>query len=210
MTSAAPARYTFDLDLGGRQRAGRAMSDTALETVLAAARAEGHAEGLAAAQRTATGALAAAADSLAASAAAMAGALDEAQKQALAGAVVLATAVAHKLAGALITRQPIAELEALIAECLASIESAPHLVVRCHTDLADTVRAVAEERIATTGFAGRLVVIGDPEIALGDGRIEWADGGIVRDSATLAAEIDARIKIYLDARGIALPQETLP
>ncbi len=38
------------------------------------------------------------------------------------------------------------------------------------------------------GFEGRLVVLAEPEIALGDCRIEWADGGVVRD----AAKTDAR------------------
>lgn len=210
MTNAAPARYTFDLDLGGRQRAAATLSDSALQAMLAQARAEGRAQGLADAERGATGKLAAAADSLATSVAAMARALDDAKKRTLAEAVMLATSVAHKLAGHLVAHQPIAELEALLAECLATIETAPHLVVRCHADLADTVRAAAEDRIAVTGFAGRLVVIGDPEIALGDGRIEWADGGIVRDSAALTAEIETRIHNYLDARGIALPKELLP
>ena len=51
------------------------------------------------------------------------------------------------------------------------------------------------------GFAGRLVVMGDPDIRLGDGRLEWVDGGLVRDSEALAAEIDKQITEYLAALG---------
>jgi flagellar assembly protein FliH len=208
MSTPAPARFTFDLDLGGHQRRGSAVTDASLEAMLQEARSDGVAEGLAEAERSATTRLAAAADSLAGSAAMMAQALDDAQKQALAGAVALSAAIARKLAEGLVSRQPATELNALIAECLTTIESTPHLVVRCHTDLADIIRAVTEERIADSGFSGRLIVIGDPELALGDGRIEWADGGLVRDSAAIAAAVDESIANYLDARGIVRAKES--
>jgi flagellar assembly protein FliH len=205
----APARFTFDLDLGTRQRGGgRPMSDSALDTMLKEARDEGIALGHAEAERSATGRLAAAADSVAASAGRMAAALEEAQKAAVANAIDLAAAIARKLALTLIESQPLIELEALIAECLTSIESAPHLVIRCHPDLAETVRTSTEASMTTSGFTGRLVVIGDPEIALGDGKIEWADGGLIRDGAAIAASIDERIYAYLDARGILRLKET--
>lgn len=207
--STAPARFTFDLDLGNRQRRG-ALPDTAVDGMVQQARDEGVAQGLADAERTATGRLAAAADSLAQSAAAMARAVEDTQKTVLADAVGLSAAIARKLADSLIASQPIAELEALIAECLTSIESTPHLVVRCHPDLAGLIREATEARIAASGFAGRLIVIGDPEIGLGDGRIEWADGGLVRDSRAIAAAVDAAITNYLEARGIARPKETTP
>ena len=94
------------------------------------------------------------------------------------------------------------EIEVLIAECLGSLDGVPHLVIRCHSNLADAVRQIATDRIHTSGFTGRLVVMGDPEIVLGDCRIEWVDGGLVRDQAAIASEIDGRIADFLAARGI--------
>ena len=44
-------------------------------------------------------------------------------------------------------------------------------------------RAQLEEIARTRGFDGRLVVVAEPEIAVGDCKIEWADGGVVRDMA---------------------------
>lgn len=208
MSTPAPARFTFDLDLGGRQRRGSAVTDASLEAMLQEARSDGVAEGLAEAERSATSRLAAAADSLAESAAMMAEALETAQKQALADAVNLSAAIARKLTDSLISSQPATELEALIAECLTTIESTPHLVVRCHPDVADSIRTATEQRIAASGFSGRLIIIGDPAIALGDGRIEWADGGLVRDSAAIAAAVDESIANYLDARGIGRAKES--
>ena len=54
--------------------------------------------------------------------------------------------------------------------------------------------------IQTSGFSGRLVVMGDPDIALGDCRLEWVDGGIVRNEAAIAAEIDRRIAAFAAAQ----------
>ena len=66
-----------------------------------------------------------------------------------------------------------------------------------------SVRKRAEERIAVAGFAGRLVVIADPEQGMSDGKIEWADGGVVRDMAAIGRGIDDAITAYLETHGTA-------
>ena len=133
-------------------------------------------------------------------AAAMLARIDEAHAAAERTAVELAATVGRKLATALVAAQPTAELEALLAESLSSLEGVPHLVIRCAPDLADRLRDAATRRISASGFAGRLIVIGDPEIALGDGRIEWVDGGLARDMGAIAADIDQLVSNYLAAR----------
>lgn len=210
----APARFTFDLDLGRHNERNAVVTETAMSEMLAAARREGEAAGFAAGELSATARaakqLTTAAEALAGKAATMAATIDDARKQAIAESVTLAHSVARKLAGGLIARQPTVEIEALIAECLATLNAVPHLVIRCRPELADAVRDIATQRIASSGFTGRLVVMGDPDIALGDARLEWADGGVVRDIRKLSAEIDARIAEYFAARGIvpASPEET--
>lgn len=201
MSSAAPTKFRFDLDLGHRQERNTVITESGLASLIANAREEGRAEGLAEGERTATvkaaQAIALAAQSLADHTAAMNAALDDNRHATLSDAVHLAASIARKLAHHLIAREPVAEIEALITECLASLDAVPHLVVRCHPELADDVREIALARIATSGFAGRLVVLGDPDLTLSDARIEWADGGIVRDTAQLEAEIDKRITQFL-------------
>ncbi len=201
---AAPARFTFDLDLGHREERGRMLTDNAVAEMLRAARMEGYSQGFAEAEQAVSTVnarrLAEAADCLADRASAMIAALEEARREILAEAAELALGVGRKLALHLIARQPAAELEALIAECLSSLEGVPHLVIRCHTDVADAIRATTEARMAVSGYAGRLVVIGDPEIALSDGRIEWADGGLARDLKAISAEIDSTIAAFVGAR----------
>jgi flagellar assembly protein FliH len=202
--SAAPAKFTFDLDLGRREERNRVLTESAIATMVADARTAGFAEGFAAGEQgvaaRAAKQLAAAAGALGDQVAAYAAALEDMQRSNIAEATELAASIAKKLAASLVAQQPMAELEALIVECLASLESAPHLVVRCNADLADAVREIAMAHIQTSGFSGRLVVMGDPEIALGDCRLEWVDGGIVRDQASIAADIDRRIAAFVAAR----------
>ncbi|CAN7671579.1 FliH/SctL family protein [Devosia sp. LjRoot16] len=210
--SAAPAKFTFDLDLGRRQEHNSLVTETAMASLLEEARREGREAGLAEGERTAVAraakAEAAAAEALAVRVAAMAASMDDARKQTIAEGVELSLSIARKLAGGLIAREPTVEIEQLVAECMATLDGVPHLVIRCDPALADAVRDIATAKMTTSGFTGRLVVLGDPDIAIGDARIEWADGGVVRDIRKLSAEIDARIAQYFAARGIRLNEET--
>ena len=205
MSSAAPTKFRFDLDLGHRQERNTVLTETAIATLLANAREEGRREGLAEGERgaavRAAQAIANAATALADHTAALNAALDDNRRATLSDAVSLAAMIGRKLARHLLDREPTAEIEALLAECLASLDAVPHLVIRCNPDLADAVREIATARIATSGFTGRLVVLGEPDITLGDARLEWVDGGIVRDSTELEAQIDRRIAQYLAAHG---------
>ena len=204
--SAAPARFTFDLDLGRREERNAVVTETAMSAMLEAAREDGFAAGRAEGERTALAAAAKAeaahAEALAMQVAAFTATIDDVRKQTSAEAVGVALSIARKLAGGLIAREPAAEIEALVAECMATLGGAPHLVIRCEPALADKVRDIATARMTTSGFAGRLVVMGDPDIAIGDARIEWADGGVVRDVRAISAQIDDQIRSYFAARGI--------
>lgn len=206
---ASPARFTFDLNLehGARRVVApppATIPEELVAQLIADARAEAFAEGRAAGEQAAAAmaaqTLAAAAATLATQTAQLTRAFDEARADHHAAAVELAAGIGRKLALHLIARHPAAELEALIAECLPSLNGVPHLVVRCHPDLADAIRDSATAMMTSSGFAGRLVVMGDPEIRIGDGRLEWVDGGIVRDIAETSRQIDRQISTYLAAR----------
>lgn len=208
---AAPAKFNFDLDLGRPRERNSVVTESAMSMLLADARAAGRAEGIAEGEKSAAAnaarQIANAANALADRVAALAASVEDSRRATRADAVELAAGIAKKLAGALIAREPTAEIEALITECLASLDGVPHLVIRCHPSVADAVREIATSRMATSGFTGRLIVMGDPDQAPGDGRIEWVDGGIVRDMAAISVEVDNTIAAYLAARGATRPQE---
>ena len=115
-------------------------------------------------------------------------------------AVEVAVAVAGKLAPELIAREPFAEISALATECFRHLVTTPHIVVRIGADIYETARAKLEEIARARGFEGRLVVISDEAMRPGDCRIEWADGGIVRDEAATLSTINDVVGRYVAAR----------
>jgi flagellar assembly protein FliH len=115
-------------------------------------------------------------------------------------AVEVAVAIAKKLAPALIAREPLAEIEALVIDVLSHVRSAPHIAVRVAEDLVEPagrrLKEIAEER----GFTTRLVILPAPELKSDEVRVEWADGGIALDRAAVEARIGEAVTNYL-ARG---------
>ena len=53
---------------------------------------------------------------------------------------------------------------------------------------------------ARTAYEGRLVVLGEPSVGVGDCRIEWADGGINRDAGAADGAIGEAVARYISAR----------
>jgi flagellar assembly protein FliH len=120
-------------------------------------------------------------------------------------AVEVAVAIARKLAPALIAREPLTEIEALVVDVLSHVRSAPHVVVRVADDLIEPaglrLKQIAEQR----GFASRLVLLPDPELKPDEVRVEWADGGVERDRAKVESRIDEAVKNYLARGGAPAP-----
>jgi flagellar assembly protein FliH len=116
-------------------------------------------------------------------------------------AVEVAVATGRKLADALIAREPFAEIEALATGCFRELVATPHVVVRVN----DALYAQAQEKLTEiarqSGFDGRLLVLAEPDIAVGDCKIEWADGGMRRDKAAAEALIGETVQRFLAARG---------
>ena len=92
------------------------------------------------------------------------------------------------------------EITALVSDCFSHLVSTPHLVVRINDSLYEGARTRIELLAAQAGLEGRLVILAEPAIATGDCRIEWADGGVVLDSAAIEAKISELVGRYLASR----------
>jgi flagellar assembly protein FliH len=73
-------------------------------------------------------------------------------------------------------------------------------VVRINDSLYEAAREKIERHAAQSGFQGRLVILAEPDIATGDCRIEWADGGVVLERAAIEAKIDDLVGRYMTSR----------
>lgn len=114
-------------------------------------------------------------------------------------AIDVAAAIARQLAPALIARQPMAEIEALVLDVLSHVRAAPHVAVRISPEMAESAGARLKKIADERGFASRLVVLPDPAIQGGNCLIEWADGGVARDATAISARIEQAIQNYLGA-----------
>jgi flagellar assembly protein FliH len=197
----SPAKFLFDNDFAVGER-GKPSAATLAEHAarLADSEAAGYRKGFAAAKAEAEQRAAAALERIA-------GALDQLGRGLAAvetrletEAIEVAVAVARKLAPELIAHEPFAEISALATNCFRQLVAAPHVVVRVNDQLQQGAREKLDETARAGGFDGRLVVLAEPDIAPGDCRIEWADGGIKRDSAATAAAIEEAVARYVAGR----------
>lgn len=201
----APTKFLFDVDFA-RGAAERKQTVALAEHALKIAEAEkaAHERGYAAAQNDAKvesdRRIAAALDRIATAIAAGNCALKAIETRLESEAVEVAVAVGRKLAPALMALEPFAEIAALASDCFRQLVATPHIAVRVNDALYSTTQEKLDEIVRSRGFEGRLVVLAESDIALGDCRIEWADGGVNRDSAAADAEIGNAVAGYLAAR----------
>jgi flagellar assembly protein FliH len=110
-------------------------------------------------------------------------------------------AIVKKLFPALAARDGIAEIEGILTQCLGSQKQEPRLVAYVSAAQLDALQGRLAELTAANGFEGRVVLIGDDKMADSDCRVEWADGGVERDSNQIWRTIEDAINRYLAAEG---------
>lgn len=198
--SAKPARFLFDLDFGAPTASAAAPAVVSLdvhEAALSEAEASGfrrgEAEGRRAMRESDAVRMTSAIESLGTQIASTLAAADARSAAAERETIELALAFAQRLAGAAVARSPLAEITAAAEACFAELRSAPHVAVRVAPDYVEAVKAELTAIAQIRGFAGRLIVLGDPDVAEGDARLEWADGGVCRDAGVVARALDAVI-----------------
>ena len=198
------AKFNFDLDFAKTTRKSKLMEQSDIDLLIAQAREQGYAEGLAAGQSSIESQtnqqLALAAEQIAGLGNNFLATLDQAQAHHLTNATALAGSVGQKLATHLITKFPQDEIDALLKDCLATLGKTAHLVIRCNDQLSDQIKPIAEQYAHQAGFDGRLIIMGEPDIALGDCRIEWSDGGLARDFDKLCQQVEQKIEQFVSLK----------
>ncbi len=198
--SATP--FLFDTDFR-KPKANPAAVRAAEEAAQAAAEAHargleaGRAEGRAEVQAQLQARLADAMNRLSLSLAGLLAQADAREAEREAQAMEVAVLLARRIAGEALDAHPVAAVGEAARHALQHLRGVPHLVVRVQEGLVEETEALMRRLARERGYEGRLVVLGEPDLALGDARIEWADGGVVRARDRLEAEIDAAIATCL-------------
>lgn len=106
-------------------------------------------------------------------------------------AIEFFTTLAKTLAGRAIAREPLATITDGAREAFRHLRGVPHLVARVHESLVEDVDAALRVMAREHGFEGRIVVIGSDDIAIGDARLDWADGAVLAERSALDAAVEA-------------------
>ena len=204
----APAKFLFDLDFAAPDVA-KERAATAIEVAqqIADAEARAYRAGYEAARHEAKAEsdrrAALALEEIGLSIRAIAGRFATIEERMETEAVDVALSVARKLCAEMIAAEPLTEVMALVSDCFRHLTSTPHIVVRINDALYDAARAQIEQLAKRNGFEGKLVILVEPDIATGDCKIEWADGGVTLDRATIEAKISELVGRYLASRNQA-------
>jgi flagellar assembly protein FliH len=196
---AQPQRFLFDvsfdrLDEDDGNGPGSAAKPRFTQAELEAARAEGMAQGrsaaLAEATRSTEARLADACQALSSAIEQIVAERTRLENETERAAIGLVRAVLHRAFPALAARDPLAELEGFVARTLGEVFDEPRIVLRVSDALFEPLRDRLPALSQAAGYSGKLVLLADPALTDGDGRIEWADGGAERDLALPLTELD--------------------
>ena len=117
----------------------------------------------------------------------------------------LVRAAISKVVPALARKDPLAEIEGLVGECLREAFDEPRIVLRICEALFEPMRQRLGTLAQQSGFAGKFVLLVDDTLGPVDCRLEWADGGAERDLGRLQREIDGVLARALFVEPTAAP-----
>jgi flagellar assembly protein FliH len=202
---AAPAKFLFDMDFGAPDKTReRPATPSEIAQRIASAEARAYRDGFDAGQREAKAEsdrrTALALEEIGLGIQGIATRFSGIEIRMETEAVDVAVAVARKLCSELVAGEPLAEVAGLVKDCFSQLVSTPHLVVRINDSLYEAARERIERLAKQSGFEGRLVILAEPEIATGDCRIEWADGGVVLERVAIEAKINELVGRYMASR----------
>jgi flagellar assembly protein FliH len=195
-------RFLFERDFRDPHASGDAKHGAELRAAEERGFARGTLDGRRSAEAGIEARVAAALETIAAASNALLSRADAHGAEVESDGIAFALALGRKLAGEALEAQPLAAIAQAASGAFQHLRGVPHLVVRVHDSVVEPVEKLIRRLAAERGFDGRIVVLGEPEIRPHDVRLEWADGGIVRDQARVeaaAAEALSRARRRQDA-----------
>jgi len=90
--------------------------------------------------------------------------------------------IAKKVLADFTARHGLEEIQKVLSDALTEMVHEPRLVVRVHQDQFDAINTYISDMAVKKAYSGKVVVLADSDIPLGDCRVEWADGGLERNT----------------------------
>ena len=83
------------------------------------------------------------------------------------------------------------EVKELLGRCLDTLRTEPRFTVKVASGEAEVLQGEIEALASARGFEGRIVVAPDESLKPGDCRIEWSQGGMIRNADEIWKAIEA-------------------
>jgi flagellar assembly protein FliH len=194
-------KFEFENSFDANERGMTAARDFTLEDIEAArqqgfenGKATGLAEAKASIDRSVADALAAASNALQT----LGPALDELKAGIEVDALHTVTTIVRKIVPYYARTHGFDEVEALLHDCLSAAYDEPRIVVRAHESVLGSLNDQIDEMTRASGFNGNVVLFEDQDLAPGDCRVEWADGGAERDVNRVWENIEMAITRFTE------------
>jgi len=119
-------------------------------------------------------------------------------------ATKLAMRIAHKLLPQFAERYSLHEIERVISKAIEARRDEPRIAITVPAQHLEALRQQIEQMAHEKGFAGKVILLADDNMAPSDVRVEWADGGAERLYERLFSQVEAEF-----AKAIAGMQSTI-
>lgn len=200
-------KFLFDKHDFDREREEAAKPSFTEEQLILAkmqAQAAGKAEGLKEARQSQDELVAKCMQQIGAACEKLVAAEDRREVEQMVAATKLSMLVAHKLLPQFAQRFSLEEIERVILQSIETRRDEPRIAVIVPTVHLDTLKARIDGLALDKGYAGKIILLADDNLAQTDVRVEWADGGAERLYERLFAQVESEF-----AKAIAGMQATI-
>ena len=122
-------------------------------------------------------------------------------------AVGFAMAVCRKVVPALSEKNAIGEIQGLLEKNFHFLKDEPKISLRLNPFLADKIKPVLADLVKKESYAGKIAVIRDDSLPVGDCLVEWKNGGLQRNAQDVLNQTEELVKLYAQAEPMTEPAE---
>ena len=122
-------------------------------------------------------------------------------------AVGFAMAVCRKVVPALSEKNAVGEIQGLLEKNFHFLKDEPKISLRLNPFLADKIKPVLADLVKKESYAGKIAVIRDDSLPVGDCHVEWKNGGLQRNAQDVLYQTEELVKLYAQAAPQTEPAE---
>ncbi len=111
-------------------------------------------------------------------------------------ATEFAFAVCKKILPALAEREGMNEIRALLEKNFQFLREEPKISIRLNPSLAEPIKKHIAQIVLKEAYPGKIAVVRDENIAPGDCRIEWKNGGLERNAQDILNQTEELLRLY--------------